>query len=464
MKKPNVLVIIADDMCYGDLSRVNGGLSSTPYLDALADDSVCLTQGYSGSCVCAPARAALLTGRYPHRTGVVDLNDFHGLNRLSPSEVTLGDVFTHNGYRTGLVGKWHVGYIPSCHPNQRGFHEFHGFLGGPGGYWQWQLDNNGTLERSDGRYLTEVLTDYAVDFIETTTKMNQPFLLYLAYFTPHRPLEAEPGRLKKYLGRDNLTPGQAHVYAMIESMDEGIGRVIETLRRLGILDDTIVLFTSDNGPDPVNDGDLSPVRPNNGLNGTKYQVYDGGIRVPFLLRWPSGIPSGRTNNSMIHFIDILPTLASLCRLSVPDGPPIDGMDRGAALREETDQYPMRFWQWNRYYPISRCNAAMRDGNWKLVYPEISGSRHMVGESDLVKRFRAEGPEAIQLTPPPQPKRGPIEAPELYDLGTDPFETQNIAAQNPGRLEAMTKELDHWFRVVMREFDEYFTSTGEYWSA
>lgn len=459
--KPNVLLIIADDMCYGDLSIANGGTSCTPALDRLAGESVRMTQAYSASCVCAPARAALMTGRYPHRTGVVDLNDFHGLNRLSSPEMTLGDLFAANGYCTGLVGKWHLGYMAACHPNRRGFREFHGFLGGSGTYWNWRLDHNGATEHADGRYLSVALTDYALDFVDGAAAGSDPFFLYLGHYAPHRPLEAEPERLQKYLDRPGLTPGQAHVYAMIESMDVGIGRVLDRLAELGVLDDTIVIFTSDNGPDPVSDGALSPVRPNVGLLGTKYQVYEGGIRVPFLARWPHGLPTGAIRHEMIHFTDVMPTLMSLCGLSRPDGPPLDGVSRAAALRGEPEQYGHRFWQWNRYYPIARCNAAMRDGAWKLVYPEIEGTRHMVkGGADLVGKMRNEGSDAIERTPPPERPVGPTRGAELYDLDADPSESSNLAAVHPGRLKTMQGELDRWFEGVMAECERNFSRVFE----
>lgn len=455
-KKPNVLLIIADDMCFGDLSIVNGGMSTTPSLDALAGESVRMTQAYSGSCVCAPARAALMTGRYPHRTGVLDLNDIHGLNRLAPAETTLGDLFAANGYKTGLVGKWHLGPIPETHPNRRGFSEFHGLLGGSATYWEWELDRNGTRHRSDGRYLTEALTGYALDFVDAAVAGSDPFFLYLGHYAPHRPLHAEPERVKKYLERDDLTPGQAHVYAMIESMDEGVGRVIDRLSHNGILDDTIVIFTSDNGPDPMSDGDLSPLRPNAGLSGSKYQVYDGGIRVPMLVRWPGGLPAGVTHHGMIHFTDIMPTLVSLCGLSRPDGPPVDGVDRTSALLGDAEPYGHRFWQWNRYYPIARCNAAMRDGPWKLVYPEIEGTRRMVaGDGAMAPNLLREGSETIERTPPPPRDIGPAHAPELYDLDADPSESTNLAAREPGRLATMQAELDRWFEGVMQECERNY---------
>lgn len=463
--RPNVIVIIADDMGYGDLGSVNGGLSVTPHLDALAAQSVCMNQAYAAAPVCAPARAALMTGRYPHRTGCVCLNGLHGLNRLATGEETLGDLFSRNGYRTALIGKWHLGEIPECHPNRRGFDEFQGF-NGAGDYFNFTLNVNGEFERSDGIYLTNTLTDRAVDFVERNGKdQGKPFFLYLGHYAPHRPLQAPEDLVRRHRERREMTPGQACVYAMIERMDEGIGRALEALDRLGIAENTIVIFTSDNGPDCVNDGDLSPVRPNCNLNGTKYQVYEGGIRVPFLVRWPAGgLEGGRRNNSLLHFTDVFPTLASMCDLERSGSQALDGVDRLDPLREETDQHPVRFWQWNRYTPLANCNLAMRDGSWKLVLPEVSGSRHMHPSDgrmlkDLLDGIR-NGTSRYDPTPVPEQELGPPGQPELYDLGEDPGEQVNLAKENPARVAAMKREADRWFESVMVDFDRIHGEMNE----
>ena len=449
-KRPNVIIILADDMGYGDLSRVNGGLSCTPRLDGLAADSLRLAQGYSASCVCAPARAGLMTGRYPHRTGCTSLNSYHGINRLAPAEVTLGDIFAHYGYHTGLVGKWHLGDTPECHPNRRGFRDFEGFSEGATEYYRWNLDCNGRKEQADGRYLTEVLTEKALYFLR---RITSPFFLYLAYYTPHRPLEAPQEILAKYLAREDLTPGQAHVYAMIEVMDTGIGRVLDTLDELGLSEDTIVMFSSDNGPDPVSEGPLSPLRFNCGLTGTKYLVQEGGIRVPFLLRWPAGLEAGVDRQEMFHFVDVLPTLVSACGLDLPGAIALDGENRLPVLRHEAAGFdPVRFWQWNRYHPIPECNAAMRDGNWKLLQPALDGHRAMLAEdTEANRRYRESGVRDFEITPPPVQDLGLPAQPQLYDLSVDPGETRDLAESHPERCSRMGAELNSWFEIVMEDF-------------
>ncbi len=447
MASPNVLLILADDMGYGDLGLVNRGLSRTPALDRLAGESLRLTQAYSASCVCAPARAGLMTGRYPHRTGCLSLNDLHGLNHLASREATAGDLFRGAGYRTGLVGKWHLGETADCHPNRRGFDEFFGFQDGATDYWKWELDRNGSPVPADGRYLTDVLSQAAVDFLRR--RPADPFFLYLAYYTPHRPLQAPQDVLARHLARSDLTPGQAHVYAMIEVMDRGIGQVLETLDELGLADNTIVLFSSDNGPDPVRDGELSPQRFNCGLSGSKYHVHEGGIRIPMLFRWPAGLPAGVNDHNLVQFIDVLPTLAAACGVPVPRGRRLDGEDRLPALRGDLGRVdPVRFWQWNRYTPVRACNAAMRDGPWKLVRPALAGFRDLVAEDH--ERLHAGGSARRAVTPPPVQQLGEPGEPELYDIHEDPEERRNLAGEQPGRLRAMEGALDGWFDDVMED--------------
>ena len=245
-RPPNVLLIVADDMGYGDFGAFNDGHVRTPHLDRLIGEGLCLTQHYAGSPVCSPSRAALLTGRYPHRTGAITPQEVRGLDRFSSREVTLGDAFKHGGYATGLIGKWHNGALdPRYHPNARGFDEFVGFRGGWADYYRWRLEANGTFRSSDGRYLTDVLTDEALGFIGRHAA--EPFLLTLMYNAPHSPLQAPEPEVARYEAM-GLARGVALTYAMIEVMDRGIGRILDELDRRRLVENTIVLFTSDNGP------------------------------------------------------------------------------------------------------------------------------------------------------------------------------------------------------------------------
>ena len=194
--KPNIVLMYADDMGYGDFGAFNDGNVLTPNLDDLISGSTCLSQHYAGSPVCSPSRASLLTGRYPHRTGAITPQEVRGMDRIHSSETTIGDVFGSNGYATGLIGKWHNGALnPKYHPNNRGFQEFVGFSGGWADYYDWNLDINGSISPSDGRYLTDVLGDAAVDFIKRHA--SDPFLLMLPFNAPHTPLQA-PEEITNY--------------------------------------------------------------------------------------------------------------------------------------------------------------------------------------------------------------------------------------------------------------------------
>jgi arylsulfatase A len=451
--RPNVVVVLADDMGYGDLGRFNGARSSTPTLDRLADEGACLTQCYSGSPVCAPSRATLLTGRYPQRTGSIDTLQGRGLDRIALSEATIADCFRAAGYSTGLVGKWHNGALDArFHPNARGFDEFAGFSGGASDYWDWALDLNGTETEGDGRYLTDVLTEHALGFVRR--HRSEPFLLVVAYNAPHFPMQAPQELVDRYVDAGE-TLGAALTYAMIEVMDSGVGRIDETLSDLGLADDTIVVFASDNGPYLGEVQGVSLDRYTHGWRGAKHYVFEGGIRVPALVRWPAGLQAGRTVREMVHFADWLPTLAAAARVSLPDGVALDGDDIGPVLAGETGEVrPERFWQCNRYAPRIEGNSAMRDGDWKLVRPAIPELMQVSEPDRAIDRalnYRQPGRiTSIDRSPLPEIDPGPPPAPLLFDLAVDPFEEQDRASEEPERVRRMGEALDRWFESVERE--------------
>jgi arylsulfatase A len=451
--RPNVVVVLADDMGYGDLGRFNGHRSSTPHLDRLADEGVCLTQCYSGSPVCAPSRATLLTGRYAQRTGSIDTLQGRGLDRIALEEVTIADCFRSSGYRTGLVGKWHNGALdPRFHPNARGFEEFAGFSGGLSDYWDWTLDLNGTDVAGDGRYLTDVLTEHAVEFVRR--HRAEPFFLLVAYNAPHFPMQAPKELVDRYL-EEGETQGAALTYAMIEVMDTGIGRIDETLAALGLADDTIVVFASDNGPYLGEVLGVSLDRYNHGWRGAKHYVFEGGIRVPAFVRWPNGLDGGRVAGEMVHFADWLPTLCAAAQVNGPEGVGLDGDDIRPVLAGRTGAARAeRFWQCNRYAPRIEGNAAMRDGDWKLVRPPIPALMQVTEpdrEVDRALNYRQpERITSVDTSPLPEFDPGPPPAPLLFDLATDPFEEHDRAAAEPERVRRMGEALDRWFESVERD--------------
>jgi len=453
MTKPNIIFILADDMGYGDMSLFNGGLSQTPVLDGLATEGLCLTQHYASSPVCNPSRASFLTGRYPHRTGSIDTFDQLGGERLSVRERTIADVLAHDGYKTGLVGKWHNGTIGAdYHPNRRGFQEFFGFRGGWQFYFEPRLEQNGTPLRPSGKYITDLLTDQAIDFI--SRHRSEPFFLHLAYNAPHFPLEAPEDDIQPFRDTGRFTSAVNTLYGMIRNMDRNIGRVLETLDRLGLADNTLVIFTSDNGPDFGGDGDHDLTRFNCNFHGCKSFVYEGGIRLPLLARWPGGLPGGISLDPMVHMTDWYPTILAMCGIKIPDdNPPLDGWNVLPVLRGESEKVnPRRFWQWNRYYPYGGSNAAMRDGEYKLVLPRAPQT-YRAEDSELDLHMREDPAWLTEVLPTPPRSDfsyGPPLPPELYNLKDDPEERHNLADSEPERVRRMARDLTAWFEDVEAE--------------
>ena len=448
MSQPNIILIIADDMGYGDFGIFNDQISCTPHLDALTQEGICLTQHYSAAPVCTPARAALMTGRYPHRTGSNDTLEARGLDRLRLDETTMADILGGAGYATGLVGKWHNGALDRrYHPRARGFQEFVGFQGGWNPYYRYRLDRQGSIEYG-GResYLTDVFSEAALDFIER--HQREPFFLQLAYNAPHFPLEAPDAIARKYVER-GFSLGVGLIYAMIEVMDAGIGRIIDKLDGLGIAENTILIFTSDNGPTFGVWNGFSQRRFNYGFNGSKGNTYEGGIRVPLIMRWPDGLPGGGLrSDAMAHFTDWLPTLLGMAGVDKPADLALDGVDIAPALRGESGGvYPQRCWQWSRYAPVSECNAAIRDGDWKLLRPQIPAAMevHPLDTAhDNAVKFVPElyadvisEPQPERVIPEPQPAL-------LFNIAEDPFERKDLAAQHPQRASRMQTQLESWF--------------------
>jgi arylsulfatase A len=340
------------------------------------------------------------------------------LTRLRTDETTMADLFAARSFATGLVGKWHLGLGPESHPRQRGFQEFAGFVGAHQvpSYSSYELEIGGVARKFEGPYLTDELSRHAIEFVRR--HRDRPFFLHLAHYAPHRPLGAPREVVAAYEQR-GVPSKIATVYAMIEIMDRGIGELLKTLQTLGLREKTLVIFASDNGPDP-----LVGERFNLQRRGTKYQVFEGGIRVPFLVSWP-GTLRPRSSDAFVHFIDVVPTLMELCGLERASKLPLDGTSFADVLfeRRTTDRQRPYFWQWNRGIPNFTHNAAMRDAEWKLVRPPVT---HGVIAGDSV----------LPLA--------------LFNLETDPTETTDVAAQHPARVEQMRSALEKWTRTVEQD--------------
>lgn len=419
-QSPNVILILADDMAPGDFASANGGKSRTLHLDRLASQSVWFEQACSASCVCAPARAALLTGRYPHRTGVVTLNmnRYPKLTRLRHDESTIAEVLQANGYATGLVGKWHCGQGDAFGPRTHGFNEFEGFSGSQNlSYFRYTLTVNEQRVDVADKYLTDDLSQRAIGFVRR--HRDQPFFLHLAHYAPHRPLEAPADRVA-FFRKQGLPEETATIYAMIEAMDRGIGKLLNELDRLKLSERTVVIFASDNGPDP-----LTGQRFNLRLRGMKYEAYQGGIRVPMMVRWPGRL-APRKVPEMVHFVDVLPTILDLCGIVDPQSKQRDGKSFAALLGDRSSSWQppaRRFWQWNRGQPNYTHNAAVREGDWKLMRPFIT---------------RNANPADSALPP------------VLFHLADDPTEAKNLAGEYPERSARMNALLTQWSQSVEKD--------------
>jgi arylsulfatase A-like enzyme len=336
-RPPNIVILLADDQGWGDLSVHGNSNLSTPAIDSLARDGALFERFYVCP-VCSPTRAELLTGRYHLRGGVRDVTS--GGERLNLDERTIAEIFRASGYATGAFGKWHNGSQYPYHPNGRGFDEYYGFTSGHwGNYFDaLLLDHNGRTVKGSG-YLADDLTDHALEFIQQ--HRAGPFFCYLPFNTPHSPMQVPERFFSKFAGLDPKLRHQGPekedlamtraALAMCENIDWNVGRVLERLEKLNLAGDTIVLYFSDNGPNSW--------RWNGGMKGRKGSTDEGGVRSPLLVRWPGHIPAGTRIHSIAGAIDLLPTLADLAALRIPPGKPLDGVSLKPLLLREAAEGP-----------------------------------------------------------------------------------------------------------------------------
>ena len=356
-RSPNVVVILTDDQGWGDLS-INGNQNlSTPNIDRLGNEGLTLENFYVCQ-VCAPTRAEFLTGRYHPKTGVSGVST--GQERLNVDETTIADVFKKSGYATGAFGKWHNGTQPPYHPNYRGFDEYYGFTSGHWGhYFSPPLDHNGEAVRGNG-YVVDDFTDKAIEFIETN--QERPFFCYIPYNTPHSPMQIHDRFYDKFEGAniemrfrdpemEDLMMTRAAL-AMCENIDWNVGRVLSKLDQLELSEDTIVLFFTDNGPNSY--------RWNGGMKGRKGAIDEGGLRSPFLMRWPNKISAGSSIDAISGAIDLLPTLAELAGIDYNTRHPIDGR----SLRPLIEN-PDSDWEERNLLSIKNDQVSIRTQRFRL---------------------------------------------------------------------------------------------------
>ncbi|HPU52706.1 MAG TPA: sulfatase-like hydrolase/transferase [Burkholderiaceae bacterium] len=428
--QPNIVVIVADDLGYADVSTYHPGRIPTPNIDRIGREGVVFTQGYASAPICSPSRAGLITGRHQQRFGfeynngpaVRDISQRLGID---PRERTVADALRGAGYRTGAIGKWHLGSAPEFYPMNRGFDEFWGFLTGQTNFIRpdapgvvnaqtpspviqagelvrpaMRVNPANAVVTGAGRQrvdlgdglLTEQITEQAIDFIER--HRSRPFFLYLAHHAPHTPLQVT----QKYFDRfPAIADRTQRVYAgMVSALDDGVGAVLDRLQSLGLADNTIVVFLSDNGC-AAYIPNLCSAQP---LSGGKLTYLEGGVRIPFLVRWPARLKPGSRHEGTVSTLDVFPTLVKAAGATLPADRTYDGSDLMAQLAAGSagGARPL-FW---RTDPIH----AMREGDWKYL-KLLDGSQ------------------------------------ALYRLSDDPRETRNLASSEVGRVSAMRERYRAW---------------------
>jgi arylsulfatase A-like enzyme len=406
--RPNVIVVLTDDQGWADYSAAGTRDLQTPHMDRLHREGMRLSQFRANCCVCSPTRAALLTGRHPDRAGVpgvIRTDPLLSWGWLSPTAATLPQVLKPAGYHTALIGKWHLGLEAPNLPNARGFDFFHGFLGDMMNDYVNHLRSgknfmrrNTAMIETAGTHATDLFTRWACDYLdERAREPARPFFLLLTYNAPHDPLQPPPEWLAKVKEREpGLTENRAKLVALIEHLDDGIGRVLERLERTKLAERTLVIFTSDNG------GELNMAANNGALRSGKRFLYEGGLRVPFAARWPGKIKPGTVSDSPAQTMDIFATVCEVAGVARPPG--IDGVSLSALLRGErpaVDPATREFYfvcrEGNPRNPgngAGKTFEALIRGDWKIVQPSAYAAR------------------------------------ELYNLRVDPGEAHDLAQQEP----------------------------------
>lgn len=423
-KRPNIVLLVSDDQGFGDLSIHGNPHLRTPHLDRIADEGAEFTQ-FLVNPVCSPTRASLMTGRYYYRTGVVDT--YMGRSMMHPDEITIAEALRRAGYHTGIFGKWHLGDHYPLRPTEQGFEQALVHLGGgigqpsdpPEGnsYLNPRLMHNGKPERRNG-YCTDIFFDAALDFISQNKK--RPFFAYIATNAPHAPLEVAETYVAPFR-KQGLDETTAKTYGMLANLDENTGRLLNHLKKQGLEQNTILIFMSDNGP--------TPARFNCGMRGLKGSVYEGGIRVPFFVRWPDVIKPGIKIDRLAAHIDVFPTLLEATGTARPPAPPVSAKIDGTSLlslmlhSKTSETWPDRtlYFQWHRGDRAELYkNCAARSQRYKLV-----------------------------------------DGKELYDLLEDPSESRDISAKESEKLASMRAGYEAWFKDVSetRDFEPPLIELG-----
>ncbi|MBX5494127.1 MAG: sulfatase [Bryobacteraceae bacterium] len=415
-RPPNIVLIFADDLGYGDLGCY-GSKIRTPNLDRMAAEGIRFTHFYSANPVCSPSRAALLTGRYPTRVGVPRVLFPTDKTGLPASETTIAAMLKAKGYKTMCVGKWHLGHLPEFLPTARGFDEYYGIPYSNDMNPRPLLHNQEVVEEpAKLETLTPRYTEQAVKFIERSK--DSPFFLYMPHTYPHIPLAAS----ERFRGKSP----QGIYGDVLEELDWSVGQILETLKKHGLDNNTLVLFTSDNGPWYQGSPGF--------LRGRKGMTFEGGVRVPFIARFPGRIPKGKVCTGIASTMDLLPTIASLCNAPLPPNP-LDGINIWPLLtgqKESLEREALLYFD-NVYVQCARWR------NWKLH----------------IARYNT-------VTYSPSPAIGrmnlPLPSPELYNLETDPDESYDVAAENPKIVAEIQQRIERLITTFPEPIQQAYRET------
>lgn len=427
--KPNILFVLTDDQGWWDLGLRGNKDIDTPVLDAFSRESVDFTRFYAAP-VCAPTRAGLMTGRYCFRTGLY--NTRFGGDTLGINEVTIAQMLKQAGYRTGCFGKWHLGKYAPYQPHNRGFDEFLGHYHGHIDEYDYpdQIVHNGKPVEAR-RYVTDLFTDAAIEFIESSG--DQPWFCYVPFNAPHSPHvvgTSHDGQARgdkligKYLSR-GLKLHEAQIYAMIDLIDQNVGRLLKRLDELKLSDDTVVLFMTDNG------GVSKHFKA--GLRSNKGSIFEGGVRVPLFVRWPERFPAGGQVEAQCSHVDLFPTFCELAGVPLPNDRVIDGKSLVPLLKAGKGQEHQEFvyHAWDRFFPNADYRWAVSDQRWKLAC--------QVSRTGAAKRVSAKS--AVSSKKPTSADW------QLFDLQADLGEKKNLIKQHPEIAARLRKEFLRWFKDV-----------------
>ncbi len=403
--QPNIIVMLADDQGWGDVGIHGHPSIHTPYLDQLARDGAQFESFYVQP-VCAPTRAEFLTGRYHLRGGVRGVSE--GLERLAIREETIAEVFKSVGYTTGAFGKWHNGSQGPFHPNARGFDEFYGFTSGHwGNYFDAMMDHNGRVVTGKG-FMTDDITSHTIEFARENVKKSQPFLAYLAFNTPHSPMQVPDAFWESWNNREvprehrfSKSEKPQHTraaLAMVENIDHNVGRLMVALEELKVAENTIVIYFTDNGPNGA--------RWNGEMKGRKGSTDQGGVRSPLFMRWPAAITAGTHITTPAAAVDLLPSLVEMAKIEHHPKHPLDGLNLATGITGNTMPQAAKS---RRIYSHWRDRFASRDSRWLL---DDQG--------------------------------------ELFDLTSDPLQYEPVTKRFPEIAQKLREDLDHWKKEILAD--------------